>query len=127
LARDVGSANSKLEVLEELRENFDRSKATRPSLPRPGTKVPIEFAATERVGLRPELAKDFVKRVLAIDWAWVSDESSLGDFHQDETNEVLPRKFALSMMEMFRTYPAGTSPTFSTGFRSIEPLRQLSI
>jgi hypothetical protein len=87
-----GSANSKLEALEELRKNFDRSRATRPSLPRPGTKVPIEFSTTERVGRHSELAKDFVKRVLDIDWAWISDESSLWDFHEDETNESLTDK-----------------------------------
>lgn len=87
-----GNANSKLEALEELRKNFDRFKATKPSLPRPGTKVPIEFAASERVGQHSELAKDFVKRVLDIDWAWISDESSLWDFHGDETNESLTDK-----------------------------------
>jgi len=58
----------------------------KPNLPRPGTKVPIEFATTERVGQHSELAKDFVKRVLDIDWAWISDESSLWDFHGDESN-----------------------------------------
>jgi hypothetical protein len=87
-----GSANSSLEALEELRKNFDRFKAAKPSLPRPGTKVPIEFAAGERVGQHSELAKDFVKRVLEIDWAWISDESSLWDFHGDETNKSLTDK-----------------------------------
>jgi hypothetical protein len=87
-----GSANSRPEALEELRKNFSRSKATRPNLPRPGTNVPIEFAARERVGQHSELAKDFVKRVLEIDWAWISDESSLWDFHEDETNESLTDK-----------------------------------
>jgi len=87
-----GSANSKVEALEELRKNFDRFKATKPNLPRPGTKVPIEFAANERVGQHPELAKDFVKRVLDVDWAWISDESSLWDFHGDDTNESLTNK-----------------------------------
>jgi hypothetical protein len=82
------SANSRLEALAELRKNFDRFKATKPSLPRPGTKVPIEFASSERVGQHSELAKDFVKRILDIDWAWISDESSLRDFHEDETNEI---------------------------------------
>jgi hypothetical protein len=81
-----GSANSRVEAFEELRKNFDRFKAMKPNLPRPGTKVPIEFAATERVGQHSELAKDFVKRVLDIDWAWISDESSLWDFHGDESN-----------------------------------------
>ena len=87
-----GSANSRLEALEELRKSFARFKAANPSLPRPGTKVPIQFAATERVDQHSELAKDFVKRVLDLDWAWISDQSSLWDFHGDETNESLIQK-----------------------------------
>jgi hypothetical protein len=87
-----GSANSRLEALEELRKNFEKFKATKPRLPRPGTKVPIEFAASERVGQHSELAQDFVRRVLGVDWAWISDESSLWDFHGDETNESLTEK-----------------------------------
>jgi hypothetical protein len=86
------SANSRLEAVAELRKKFDRFKATRPSLPRPGTKVPIEFAASERVSQHSELGKDFVKRVLGVDWAWISDESSLWDFHENETNQNLTDK-----------------------------------
>jgi len=37
----------------------------------------------------PELAEDFIHRVLNLDWAWISDESSLWDFHHDETNNIL--------------------------------------
>jgi len=81
------SANSKPEALEELRKNFDRFKTTKPNLPRPGTRVPLQFAASERVGQHPELAKDFIKRVLGLDWACISDESSLWDFHGEETND----------------------------------------
>ena len=40
----------------------------------------------------PELAEDFVRRVLGLDWAWISDESSLWDFHTSETNELLCTK-----------------------------------
>ncbi len=87
-----GSANSRLEAVEELRKNFERFKVTKPSLPRPGTKVPIEFAAKERVGQHSELAKDFIERVLDLEWAWISDESSLSDFHGDETNKSLTDK-----------------------------------
>ena len=87
-----GNANSRLAALEELRKNFDRYKATKPNLPRPGTKVPIEFAARERVGKHSELAKDFVKRVLDVELAWISDESSLSDFQGDETDESLTDK-----------------------------------
>jgi hypothetical protein len=88
----AGSANSKQEALAELRKNFERFKATKPNLPRPGTKVPVEFAASVRVGQHSELEKDFVKRVLGLDWAWISDESTLWDFHEDETNESLTEK-----------------------------------
>jgi hypothetical protein len=87
-----GGANSRLGALEKLRKNFDRFKATKPGLPRPGTKVPVEFATRDRVGKHSELAKDFVKRVLDLEWAWISDESSLWDFHADETNESLTDK-----------------------------------
>jgi hypothetical protein len=87
-----GSGDTKQEALEKLRKNFDHFKAAKPTLPRPGAKVPIEFAARDRVGQHSELAKDFVKRVLGVDWAWISDESSLWDFHGDETNEILTDK-----------------------------------
>jgi hypothetical protein len=87
-----GGGNSKQEALEELRKNFDCATATRKHLPRPGTKVPIEFAASMRVDQHSGLAKDFVERILGLDWAWISDESSLWDFHSDETNERLTEK-----------------------------------
>jgi hypothetical protein len=88
----VGSGNSRSEALEELRKNFNHFKSSKPSLPRPGTKVPIEFSTTVRVGQHPELAKDFVRRVLDTEWAWISDESSLWDFHVEETNDSLTKK-----------------------------------
>ena len=84
-----GSGNTKQEAIEELRLSFERFKATKQPLPRPGTKVPIQFAAKDRVDQHSALAKDFVKRVLEIDWAWISDESSLDDFHDDESNKRL--------------------------------------
>lgn len=40
----------------------------------------------------PSSLEDFVRRVLGLDWAWISDESSLGDFHDDKTNEALIAK-----------------------------------
>jgi hypothetical protein len=84
-----GHGNTRKEALEAIRKNFDRFKATKASLPRPGTKVPIEFAASERVDQHAELAKDFIKRILDLETAWISDESSLSDFHGNETNELL--------------------------------------
>jgi hypothetical protein len=69
--------NTRQEALEELRKNFDRFKVAKSELPRPGTNVPIELAASKRVAQHPELAKDFFRRILEVEWAWISDESSL--------------------------------------------------
>jgi hypothetical protein len=87
-----GSADSRSGALEELRKKFEQFKSSEPKLPRPGTKVPIKFAARERVSRHSELAKDFIKRILEIEWAWISDESSLWDFHGDQTNKALVEK-----------------------------------
>ncbi len=48
-----------------------------------------EFAQRKRVGAHAELAEDFTRRVLNLDWAFISDESSLWDFHEDLANEAL--------------------------------------
>jgi hypothetical protein len=56
-------------------------------LPRPGTRVPIQFAASIRVNPHARLARDFAKRVLGVEWAWISDESSLSDFSSEGTND----------------------------------------
>jgi hypothetical protein len=87
-----GCGNTRDEAVDVLHKNFDRFKAENSKLPRPGTKVPLEFAASQRVGQHSELAKDFFKRILEVDWAWISDESSLWDFHGDETNDELVGK-----------------------------------
>jgi hypothetical protein len=87
-----GNGNTRNEALETLRKNFDQFKIDRKELPRPGTKVPIVFATSNRVSRHSELAKDFFQRVLEIDWAWISDESSLWDFHGNETNDKFAKK-----------------------------------
>jgi hypothetical protein len=92
----VGLGDSEQESLQKLRSSFATAKAqrarTRTPLPRPGTRVPIEFASQERVSAHPELAEDFIRRVLELECAWISDESSLWDFHHDETNDILLAK-----------------------------------
>ena len=49
----------------------------------------LEFAPRQRVSAHPELAEDFIRRVLNLDWAYISDESSLWDFHGAGTNGAL--------------------------------------
>jgi hypothetical protein len=92
----TGSGDTPQEAMRELGLQFDAIRTERQregkSLPRPGTEVPIEFASQRRVGAHPELAEDFVRRVLGLDWAWISDESSLWDFHTEGTNDALYAK-----------------------------------
>jgi hypothetical protein len=91
-----GGGDSKREALEELEKRFASEKVERTkvgrSLPRPGRHVPVEFASRQRVNAHPELAEDFRRRVLNLDWAWISDESSLWDFHSSEDNKALIAK-----------------------------------
>jgi len=84
-----GKGNTRQEALDDIRGQFDRFIATKQPLPRPGTVVPLKYAASNRVGLYPELTKDFAQRVLDLEWIWISDESSLWDFHGDDTNARL--------------------------------------
>jgi hypothetical protein len=91
-----GGGNTKGEALEELQKRFATENAIRAKehkrLPRPGTHVPIEFASQQCVDAHPELTEDFVRRVLNLDGAWISDESSLWDFHASDDNRALIAK-----------------------------------
>lgn len=88
-----GSGDTMAEALQDLEKWFATQKQekakSRKVLPRPGTKVPIEFASQERVSKHSELARDLLRRVLNVEGAWISDESSLWDFHDLETNDEL--------------------------------------
>ena len=67
-------------------------------LPRPGTGLPLEWAPTHRVGEHPDLAADFVKRILDVNYneCFISDDSSLWDFHNHEDNSHLYEKIILA-------------------------------
>ena len=76
------------EALADLRKNFEEFKLTN-KLPRPGTKVRVQFSSAKRTDSHRALADDFIHRVLELDWAWISDDSTLFDFHTNETNDHL--------------------------------------
>ena len=88
-----GGGDTREEAYENLATNFEHARVEKiqrgERLPRPGAKVPIVFAASDAVDTHPELRDDFIRRVLELDWAFVSDESSLWDFHTDANNERL--------------------------------------
>ena len=91
-----GTGDTPAEALDDLRHSFESVEAARKEegkpLPRPGVNVPIEFAPRDRVKKHAELSKDFIQRVLGLPWAFISDESSLWDFHEEETNDGLLAK-----------------------------------
>jgi len=67
----------------DLRTRFEQFQNEKP-LPRPGTWQPIEFAASDRIEAFGALRDDFVARVLQMEWAFISDESTLDDFPEPE-------------------------------------------
>jgi hypothetical protein len=89
----TGGGDSKNEALINLEAKFVAAKLKRKKmgkpLPRPGAQVPIEFAPQQRIDAHAQLADDFIRRVLDLESAWISDESSLWDFHSEETNSAL--------------------------------------
>jgi len=87
-----GTGDSEDEAIRSLGSTFISVKAERQAkgelLPRPGVRVPIGFASQDRINMHRELAEDFTHRVLGLEWAWMSDDSSLWDFHADNTNDA---------------------------------------
>ena len=94
-----GDADTKEAALEGLREQLDRHRAEKGSLPRPGTgrKMDVTFAATERVAANYDLVADIVRRVIGMEPedCFVSDESTLWDFHHGEDNAEYHRKIVV--------------------------------
>lgn len=87
----AGFGHSRSEALHNLARCFEQ-RASRPDpLPRPGTPGPVEFASTRRIEQHADLAADFLQRVLGLrrEECFISDQSSLWDFHDQETNEHL--------------------------------------
>jgi len=80
-----GTGNTAADALEDLRESFKKVRENRPSMPRPGTQVPLEFASQERIAANSALADEFLLSVLGVEGAWISDESSLWDFTTEES------------------------------------------
>ena len=81
-----GLGESKEEALADAKEKFAAHEASGEKMWRPGTGPEIAFASREKVDRYPALRDDFIHNVLGFEWAWVSDESSLWDFHEKADN-----------------------------------------
>ncbi len=92
----TGSGDTPEQARASLQQNFETIRENRRQegevLIRPGKKGPLEFASQEKVSTNEILSDDFIQRVLGLEWAWISDESSLWDFHTEQTNDQLYAK-----------------------------------
>lgn len=95
-----GDGYSRDEALEVLRVEFDEFKAANP-LPRPGrgAELKITFASSDRIERYRETADRLVESLFALapSECFVSDESTLWDFHQEESND----RFIAAIRERF--------------------------
>jgi len=87
----AGHGYSRDEAIQNLVKSFERRKTASEPLPRPGTKVPLTFASDERISQHEALAADFMDRILGqkLEECFVSDQSSLWNFHEQESNDFL--------------------------------------
>ena len=82
-----GLGETKEQALADLKQKFETHKSSGKKMCRPGTGPGITFASNEAVSRYPGLRDDFICKVLELDWAWISDDSTLWDFHENETND----------------------------------------
>ena len=85
-----GHGETRDEALANLAELFQRRVASGKPLPRPGTKhIDIQIASVERLAEVEYLADRFFTDVIEMDYGdcFISDESSLWDFHAEADNE----------------------------------------
>ncbi len=95
----AGVGATKEEAIAKLKEALESAREYRSKngekMPRPGSKVPISFASTDRVLADPSLHDDFIIRVLGFgpsDPVFISDQSSLGDFGDEAHVATLQKK-----------------------------------
>jgi hypothetical protein len=94
----VGQGNTRGEAFADLRTRFERRKELGLGFPRPGRGLPIELAPTHRISEHPDLARDFFSKILDLNYdeCFISDESSLWDFHVAENNDDVNEKVLLT-------------------------------
>jgi hypothetical protein len=88
-----GHGYSREEALAGLAKNFNAFKSLPKEPPRPGSRVAFEFATDERIARHGGLVAEFIEQIFGPYQAYfVSDESSLWDFHERDSNDFLHKK-----------------------------------
>lgn len=90
----AGTGNSREEALRDLDDQLRLRREQMGALPRPGTRVPVQFACTSRVYANPKLLEDFIIHALGFgpgQPVFLSDESSINHFGDDERIQEIIR------------------------------------
>jgi hypothetical protein len=92
----AGHGDTREDAVANLRISFENFRNSHEVLPRPGTGAPLEFAPSHLIEQHEVLARDFLRRVLDLsyDECFISDQSSLWDFHESDSNGALYRKIS---------------------------------
>jgi hypothetical protein len=72
-----GLGESKEVALADAKQKFTEWRLSGQKMWRPGRGPGIVFAENQEIDKYPELREDFIHRVLQLEWAWLSDQSSL--------------------------------------------------
>ena len=108
-----GHGETKEKAMEDLKSRFQLYKENNEHLPRPGAKVPIKFYTTEQISKYEELAVDFFKKVLNMDYykGFYSDGSGLEHFEPPEEEqakstrkEIIRRTLAIYNVDISDVY-----------------------
>jgi hypothetical protein len=87
-----GVGDTQEAALADAIQKFAAHEASGEKMWRPGTGPGIVFASNESVNLYPDLQHHFINRVLGLPWAFLSDQSSLWDFHEEPDNSAINLK-----------------------------------
>lgn len=94
----VAHGSSVLDAVENLRNNL-LAYGKENKLPRPGRKVPIQFADSGRIEKYENIAVDFFDKIIGINYydCFISDMSSLFDFDLDneETMQKIKQEYGI--------------------------------
>lgn len=85
-----GYGQTREEAFEDLKQKFEAKRTQEASLPRPGSRVAIAFVSTVQIESYETIAREFLSKILNMNFdnCFISDESSLWDFHTSESNET---------------------------------------
>jgi hypothetical protein len=84
-----GLGDTREQALGDAQQKFATYLASGAELRRPGSKPKVIFATDLEVSRFPDLRDHFIIHVLDLEWAFLSDESTLWDFHGELDNAAL--------------------------------------